>query len=454
MFSNVRVVLFVLFMSAVSISSFSASQAQVMRGEEFPSIDASVRAAIVDSITAAIDSIYVIEEGALAIVAGLRSNLADGEYDEYDDPQEFADRLYEDSQAIHHDGHFRIGILPPLSEAAMEAEDQEDPLERERQERMDRANNYGFKESRILPGGIGYVRFNRFSYGPDAFEAAAAAMNFVANSNAVIIDVRNNGGGSAAMIRFLCGYLFEHKTHLINWDMRAEDHTEQSFSLDHVPGKKFPDTPVYVLTSGRTFSAAEEFSFDLKNLERATLVGETTGGGGHTVAGYTFAFDGFRVLIRLPYGRAYFPETGEGWEGTGVTPHVECPAPDALEMAHVEALKALAAAESDEVIVASYEWAMLDVESRRNPVVIDPAVLSECVGDYGPRHITLVDGVLYYSRDGRDPVPMEPMNEELFRVGSLDFFRVSFERDSSAAVVGIIGNYEDGRTDGNERDGG
>jgi hypothetical protein len=422
-----------------------------MRGEEFPRIDASVRAAIVDSITAAIDSIYVIEEGAHAIVAGLRSNLADGAYDEYDDPTSFADRLYEDAQAIHHDGHFRIGILPPLSEAALEAEDQEDPLEHERQERMDRANNYGFKETRILPGGIGYVRFNRFSYGPEAFEAAAAAMNFVANSNAVILDVRQNGGGAAAMIRFLCGYLFEHRTHLINWDVRAEGVTEQSYSLDHVPGRKFPDTPVYVLTSSRTFSAAEEFSFDLKNLERATLVGETTGGGGHTVAGYAFDFDGFRVLIRLPYGRAYFPETGEGWEGVGVTPDVECPSADALEVAHAEALRALMASESDEVIAGAYEWALLDIESRANPVVLPEASLAELVGDYGPRHITMEDGVLYYHRDDRERMRMQPMSEEFFRVGDLDFFRVSFERDSSGAVVRIIGNYEGGRTDSNER---
>ena len=132
MFSNVRslsIFLIVLLVAAVSaIPAVDGSHAQTMRGEEFPRIDAAIRAAIVDSITDAIDSIYVIEAGAKQIVTGLRANLASGAYDEYDDPSTFADRLYEDAQAIHHDGHFRIGILPPLTAAAMEADDGADPL--------------------------------------------------------------------------------------------------------------------------------------------------------------------------------------------------------------------------------------------------------------------------------------------------------------------------------------
>ena len=221
-----------------------------------------------------------------------------------------------------------------------------------------------------------------------------------------------------------------------------------------MPGQKFPDTPVYVLTNSNTFSAAEEFSFDLKNLERATLVGKTTGGGGHTVAGYAFEFDGFRLLIRLPYGRAYFPETGEGWEGVGVTPHIECPADEALDVAHLHALRALAEAETDEVIRGQYEWALLDIESRANPLELPKDVLAELVGDYGPRHITMEEGVLYYQREGRDRMRLEPMNDEVFRVGDLDYFRLSFERDDDGDVVRVIGHYEGGRTDSNERAGG
>ena len=126
---------------------------------------------------------------------------------------------------------------------------------------------------------------------------------------------------------------------MINWDIRAMKKTVQSYSADYVPGKRSVDQPVYILTSGRTFSAAEEFTFDLKNLERATVVGDTTGGGGHTVASHMFDFDGFRIGIRLPFGRAYNPENDEGWEGVGVIPDIPVPADQALEVAQLDALR-------------------------------------------------------------------------------------------------------------------
>jgi len=419
---------------------------------ELPAIDAATRAAIVDSVTAAIDSIYVLEEPAKRIVAGLRKNLADGKYDDITDPEEFAERLYQDAQAINHDGHFRIAAMPPLDPAVVEAQQDEDPADVERRRRLRRAENYGFKKVEILSGGVGYVRFDRFSHGEEAFAAAAAAMNFVTNSNALIIDLRNNGGGSASMIRFVCGYLFEEKEHLINWDIRAEDKTVQSYSADYVPGRRLIEQPVYVLTSGRTFSAAEEFTFDLRHLERATIVGDTTGGGGHTVAGYTFDFDGFRIGIRIPYGRAYNPENNEGWEGVGVTPHIAVPADQALEAAHADALRKLIEAEEDEQIVATYQWGLTDLETRLDPVELSAKKMKQYVGNYGPRRIFIDDGMLHYQREDRSPHRMEPMGDDLFRVGDLDYFRLSFERDQSGKVVKIIGLYDNGRSDGNDRD--
>jgi C-terminal processing protease CtpA/Prc len=277
-------------------------------------------------------------------------------------------------------------------------------------------------------------------------------MNFLANSNAVILDVRYNGGGSASMIRFICGYLFEENEHLINWDIRAEDLTVQSYSADYVPGKRITEQPLYILTSDRTFSAAEEFTFDLRNLERATVVGDTTGGGGHTVAGYVFDFDGFRIGIRVPYGRAYNPENNEGWEGVGVLPHIAVPVEQALDAAHADALRKLIETEEDEQIVASYQWGLIDLESRVNPVELSKKQMKQYVGQYGPRRVLIDDGALYYQRGDRPRLKIEPMGEDLFRVGDLDSFRVKFERNESGKVVKIIGLYQDGRSDGHDRD--
>ncbi len=433
--------------------SVNSANAQFARTGELPAMDGATRRAVVDSLTAAIDSIYVLGEPAKRITAGLRQKLADGDYDGFEDPAEFARQLETDAQAINHDGHFGIRAMPALDPAVAEAGRTEDPADAERRSRDDRARNYGFKKAEIMPGGVGYLRFDRFSRGQEAFEAGTAAMNFVANGNAVILDLRYNGGGAGSMIRFLAGYLFEENTHLINWDIRAENETVQSYSADYVPGKRIIEQPVYILTSGRTFSAAEEFTFDMRHLERATLVGETTGGGGHTVTMEIFDFDGFRMGIRLPYGRAYNPKNNEGWEGVGVIPHIEVPAEEALDTAYLDALNTLIEAEEDEMYKPRLRWPLADIESRINP----PAELSrremkEYVGSYGPRRIYLEDGSLFYEREGRPPIKLEVMGTDLFRVGDLEYFRLSFERNGKDKVVKVIGNCDNGEQDDNARD--
>lgn len=254
------------------------------------------------------------------------------------------------------------------------------------------------------------------------------------------------------MIRFIAGYLFEEHEHLINWDIRAEKTTVQSYSADYVPGKRIVEQPVYILTSDHTFSAAEEFTFDLKNLERATVVGDTTGGGGHTVGSYVFDFDSLRVGIRIPYGRAYNPKNNEGWEGVGVVPHIAVPEAQALEVARADALRKIIEKEKNKEIVAGYRWALTDLESRLKPVKLSEKQMKQYVGGYGPRRIVMESGVLYYQREGRPRYEMVPMGEDLFRFGDLEYFRLSFERDKSGKIVKLIGLYDSGRKDENERD--
>ena len=297
------------------------------RPGELPAIDRGIQAEVVDSITAAIDTIHVIKETADQIIVHLHDQLAAGAYRDLTDPMEFVRRLDQDARTIYDDHHFGLVAMHPIDPQA--AEQVEDPRETEAYKRRERARNYGFRKVEILAGNIGYLKLDQFRHTTEAADVANAAMSFFANTDALIIDLRENGGGSAGMIRLLASYLFEGREHLINWFQRATDLTVQSWTLDYVPGKRLPEIPIFVLTSGLTGSAAEEFTFDLKHLERATIVGETTGGGGHTIAQVFIEFDGFRIGMRLPYGRAYDPKTGEGWEGAGVAPHIAVPAPEA-----------------------------------------------------------------------------------------------------------------------------
>ena len=295
-----------------------------------PALDAARRAAIVDSVTAALDTVYVFPEVATAMVADVRSRLAAGEYDAIMRPEEFAQRLTTDLRAICHDRHLAVQaeLPPPPGE-------REDPTVARRlgHERA-RRTNFGFAKLEHLDGNVGYLKLDGFSGDPEAGLTAVAAMNFLAYSDAIIIDLTENGGGSPAMIQLLTTYLLDEPTHLNSFSIRATGDSQQFWTLPWVPGPRLAHTPVYVLTSSRTFSAAEEFTYNLKNLGRATIVGETTGGGAHPVQSHQFDFGAYLVTMSLPFGRAVNPITGTNWEGTGIEPHLVCPADQALDTAY------------------------------------------------------------------------------------------------------------------------
>jgi C-terminal processing protease CtpA/Prc len=155
-------------------------------------------------------------------------------------------------------------------------------------------------------------------------------MGFVSHVDAIIYDMRENGGGDPKMVAFACTYLFDKPTHVNDLYNRKEDKTTQYWTLPYVPGIRLPDKAAFVLTSARTFSGAEEFTNDLKTQKRATIVGETTGGGAHPVGGHRID-DHF--TIGVPFARAINPITKTDWEGTGVAPDVSVKASDALETA-------------------------------------------------------------------------------------------------------------------------
>jgi C-terminal processing protease CtpA/Prc len=191
--------------------------------------------------------------------------------------------------------------------------------------------NCGFVKVEQLDGNVGYVKFNGFFDVGACGATASAAMSFVAGSRALIVDLRDNGGGSPAMVAYISSYLFSARTHLNDLWTRHSGETEEFWTRDDIPGRRFGgEKPVYVLTSARTFSGAEEFSYNLKSLGRATIIGETTGGGAHPVSGHRIDE---HFMIGVPFARAVNPITRTNWEGVGVAPDVKVPAADALAAA-------------------------------------------------------------------------------------------------------------------------
>jgi C-terminal processing protease CtpA/Prc len=193
----------------------------------------------------------------------------------------------------------------------------------------------------ILPGNVGYVKLDGFAPVNLCASTVVAAMNFVANVDAIIFDLRDNGGGDPLMVSYVSSYLFDQPTHLNDIWTRATDSTRQFWTDAQVSGKRLGTQPAFVLTSSRTFSGGEGFAYGLKTQKRATIIGETTGGGAHPVRGEKIDD---RFVINVPYARAINPITKTNWEGTGVEPDVKVAAADALTTAQKLAAEKLASA--------------------------------------------------------------------------------------------------------------
>lgn len=294
-------------------------------GEDHSPLDVEEKRATIERLINELNSKYVFPEVAEKMSASLQESLDQNAYEDVTEPGQFASMLTDQLLEICKDKHLRVRSGRPRAPSTTPGR------------RL--VDNHGFVKAEML-GSVGYLKFNYFSGDQAAEKTAAAAMNFLANSEAIIFDLRNNGGGSVEMIAFLSGYLFDESVHLNSFYNRPSDTTSESWSRDDVPGDRFGNTkPVFVLTSDYTFSGAEEFSYNLKHLKRATLVGETTGGGAHPVRPVRL---GKRFHMSMPFARAINPITNTNWEGVGVEPHVKVDAEDALDKAVELANKAIA----------------------------------------------------------------------------------------------------------------
>jgi hypothetical protein len=292
-------------------------------------IDAATRARVIDGAIAQLNQSYVFPDVAKKMEEAVRARQKRGEYDSITDGDTFATKLTDNFQEVSHDKHLHVSYSPAkLPERPEDAKPSPEEVTQyhKQMERM----NCGFEKVEHLSGNIGYIKFNMFADPDVCGPTAVAAMNFVGSVDAIIFDLRENGGGDPKMIAFISTYLFDEPTHLNDLWERKGDATHQYWTLPYVPGKRLGDKPVYVLTSKETFSGAEEFSYNLKNLKRATLIGETTGGGAHPVSGHRID-DHF--MIGVPFARAINPISKTNWEGTGVEPDVKVPAADALTTA-------------------------------------------------------------------------------------------------------------------------
>jgi len=414
------------------------------------SIGAQTRAAVIDEVGRLLIEKYIFLDAAQRIKKHIDDRLNDGAYDALDDPILFARVLTNDLREVSRDRHFHVEFNPREADL-VRAQESESEQEKARafqaQRESDRQTNFGFKRVENLTGNIGCLDLRYLSNAEYAGQTAVAAMNFLAGADAIIIDIRDTPGGYPNMVQLLCSYFVkgtrEGRTHLNTFQRRFDDSIEQFWTQAYVPGPRLYDTDLYVLTSQYTGSGAEELAYNLRNLERATLVGESTGGAAHPVRSVVIEND---FVMNLPEGRPINPISGTNWEGVGVEPHVAVPAERAFDTAYLMALeKRLEEVENDNERF-HVTWAVDGLRAKLEPVEIDEATLSRYAGTYGERTVRLEDGVLYYQRTG-PAFRLIPLKERFFALEGLDRFRAEFVLDESGRAKELIGHYDNGMID-------
>ncbi len=283
---------------------------------------------VIQSLSQLMNDYYVFPEIAKSTEEHLNAQLLDGYFDQFENDEDFAAALTKSVQAINKDKHMRIRPNQPY----MAPEKSQERIVEEHLARIDRSrkSNAGFKTVKILEGNVGYLDLRGFAGIESGKEVADAYMKLMSRTDAIIVDLSKNGGGSPSMVQYLCSYFFDQKLLLNSLYWREGNRTQEFWTLDEVGGLRMHDIPLFIITSEKTFSGAEEFSYNMQTQKRATLVGQTTGGGANP-GGSRRINDNLSVFI--PTGKAINPITKTNWEGVGVIPEEETSVEDAYDKA-------------------------------------------------------------------------------------------------------------------------
>jgi hypothetical protein len=402
---------------------------------------------------ARLEASYVFPARAQEAASLLRRNADAGTYDDLQ-ANALAERITADLSSVLHDKHVRVfyfaeprspgmGPVPPVP--------------------ADRDMLYGLAQIAHLSGNIGYIDLRGFVHAsPDSAHILDAAMNAVASSDAIVLDLRQNGGGDPDTVARLLSHVLPPNTHLNDF-IGKDGSVDTSTSTVTLPTATI-GAPLYVLTSPRTFSGGEECAYDLQALKRATLVGAVTGGGANP-GGVLRIDDHFGIFV--PDARPRNAITMTNWEGTGVIPDVAVPADRALNTAYgmaldvelrdaapaggqrtkLHAVRARLGSMTDAQIVTGFGESVT-VASWPKEVAIAPALLADYAGVYQMSPsvnfiITAADGYLGSKLGRQGVVPIFPESDAKFFAKSVNA-EIEFFRDPATHAVTHLTLYQNG----------
>jgi hypothetical protein len=390
-------------------------------------LSAAEREAALKSIISAFEQQYVFPEMRPRIVERLKASQRSGQYG-VEDPIAFAERVTKDLREVTRDKHLSLTVDPAGYAAALVGEEG-DAGQLALWRRHAIRNHHGLTEMKVLAGNVRYLRISGFEWAEDESGLAYdSAMKFLKEGDAAIIDIRSNGGGSHAAVRYLVSHFMRGDVLEMSF-LEGSEAPVQSRTLEHLPAGRLHGIPLYVLIDGGSVSAAEAFAYDVQQFKLGELVGTTTIGAANNNKLLPIAP---HFLLSISYGRPVHPISKTNWEAVGVAPTVEAPPAQALEIAHSLALKRLS--EKPGVTpenLAEYGWARIAVDASLHPVAYTPAQLQSLAGNYGVARVEFRDGALWFSRPNRPVVRLLPLTADgLFAVERNETLRVKLTGQS------------------------
>lgn len=435
--SVIRIVFFV-FAFSISFTSLSQSGTQ-----GFP-LSATGTKTLIDSLTNQIIKYYVLKDAAIKMNYYIKKRYKEGHYNNIKDPHALAGALTSDILFINRDEHFHLEYNPQMANELLGNIEDVPKMVAEKL-RLEKEKNFGFKKVEILNGNIGYLELSGFSRLNNYSKATAdAALKLLSNARAIVIDLRYGIGGSPDMVNHIISHFFKTSTHVADIYIRSENTTLPYWTVPDSSYGALTEIPLYILTSYKTFSAAEGLSYELQCLKRATIVGEVTRGGAHTVT-YRPLSSGF--VCDIPFGRATSPVTKRNWEKTGVSPDIKVPAERALEIAESKIFEDAFNKAKDSSELKSLKWQFDLIQSINHPIQLDTATLIKFSGLYGAYAVTFSNGVLYYQKTGKAKFSLIPMTTSMMRVRGNDTFTVEFYKNYYGKINRMATLYDDGRVE-------
>lgn len=396
-------------------------------------------AGVVAEVRRIIGARYVLPERRPALDAVLAEGLASGRY-AVTDGALLAERLSADLERVGQDRHLGFRFNP--QEAAMLAAGSvEEPGENPVFERLIRKANHGVTDLQLLPGNVRLMRYDGFHWiGDESAAALDNAMRFLSGGDAVIIDLRGNGGGDPRAVQHIISRFLPAGTPLVTFHMNGSPEADSLVSLEAPDDQRMVGRPLYVLTSGDTGSAAEEFTGHVAGYRLGQIVGANTAGAAYR---NDIVAVGDQFVLSVSVGRPVLASTGKDWEGVGHAPTVEAEVSAALDIAHAGALRSLtaSAAADERPVLEAVAEAMEARGLRRTPEL----GLDAYAGVYGERTLTSEGGRLFSRRNGGAAFALIPLGGHRFAVEATPAMRMMFDA-SDGAVQAMTVDYVDGPT--------